>query len=115
VVVLALGLLTRSRIWRAIALSALVAVLVTEASGLIFSLFHTPWADAWADWPAEFEWPHALTPSELARLHNVTMAIGIFCSSAGLLALQLPSSRAAFGLPPRSSRRPKPTMTSAHT
>jgi serine/threonine protein kinase len=114
VVVLALALLTRSRIWRAIALSALVAVLVTEASGLISSLFYTPWADAWADWPGEWEWPHALTGLELARLQSATIAIGICCSSIGVFALLLPSSRAAFGLPPRKRERSKPTMTSAH-
>jgi hypothetical protein len=110
VVVLALALLTRSRIWRAIALSALLVVLTTGASGLIVSLFHTPWAD----WPGEWEWPHALTPSQLARLRNVTMAIGIFCSSIGVLALLLPSSRAAFGLPPRKSKRPSATMRPTH-
>jgi serine/threonine protein kinase len=94
IVVVALALLTRSRVWRAIALAALTGVAVTNVSyGIAFLL--SP--------------GHGATLAEVAYLLSPFSALSIsiaalLACAAGFFALLSNTGRAAFGLAPRTRR-----------
>ena len=102
VVVLAFALLTRSRIWRAIALVTLVVVLTSGVKGVTYFVFYAPWEQ----WPVG--WSHPMSEFAAVSLDVVTQLLGLLCCTAGLAALLSPSARAAFGLPPRCHRGTEP-------
>jgi serine/threonine protein kinase len=107
VVVLALALVTRSRIWRAIALAILVVVLATSVKHLSYFLLYAPWEQ----WPAE--WAHPLSQSTTMFIDVGGQLLGLFCCATGLVALLSRGARTAFGLPPRGSRRSDPSVARA--
>jgi serine/threonine protein kinase len=94
-IVLALALLTRSRIWRSIALALLLAVLITGLSSSTFLFALAPWHQ----WPDG--WSRPISEFSAVSIMMGTQLLGVFCCAAGLFALLTPSARAAFGLPPR--------------
>lgn len=97
-VVLALALLTRSRIWRAIALVIGIVLLASGLKGLAFFLFLAPWEK----WSAG--WSHPLSESSAIGYDVGSQILGLFCCAVGVILLLLPSTRAAFGLPARGLR-----------
>ena len=98
VVVLGLAFMARSRIWRAIALACLLAVLIPGTTGLLFFLL----AAARDQLPVE--WSRPVGPFNAMFLAAGTQCLGLLCCGIGLIALLLASSRAAFGLPPSGNK-----------
>jgi hypothetical protein len=107
-IIFALALLTRSRIWRSIALALLISVLITGLSSSTSLLVLAPWQQ----WPSG--WSHPMSESSAVVIMIGTQLLGVFCCSLGLIALLLPSARAAFGLPPRKSRGTLPAAAPFH-
>jgi tRNA A-37 threonylcarbamoyl transferase component Bud32 len=104
----ALALLTRSRIWRSIALALLMSVLITGLSSSTFLLVLAPWHQ----WPSG--WSHPMSEASAVVIMIGTQLLGVFCCALGLIALLLPSARAAFGLPPRKGRGTEPAVAPVH-
>jgi serine/threonine protein kinase len=97
-VVVTSALLTRSRIWRAIAIAVLSALLVAGVVGLCFFLVSAARHQLPVEWPSPVDIFHAVL------IPGGTQFLSLWCIAIGLFALLLPSARAAFGLPPRKGR-----------
>jgi hypothetical protein len=88
-----IAILTRSRIWRAISIALLVQLLFLGLTGLIiFSRVA----------PSMPEWSQHVGPIPATTLAIIIQSLSLCCYGAGLIALLVPSSRAAFGLQPRT-------------
>ena len=95
--VFALALLTRCRIWRAIATAFLTVLLVSTTTGVLLI------------WPTE--------PSEFGGGRSYQVGLGLVMACYSLTALivsVLPSARAAFGLPPRHGGCTHPAAAPVH-
>jgi tRNA A-37 threonylcarbamoyl transferase component Bud32 len=94
-IILVPALLTRSRVWRGIALAVLLVTLVSGSSGLCFIVALKSWTQR------PDGWSHPLSESLEVSIMVGSQLLGLFCCAMGLMTLLLPSARAAFGLPPR--------------
>jgi serine/threonine protein kinase len=97
----AMALLTRSRLWRAIAIPLNAWLLLTALPGHAWFLSRVTSGQLPAEWTTGFGMPGAM-PVSLFWM-GLFGLLGLSGSLAGLIALMLPGARAAFGLKPRSS------------
>jgi serine/threonine protein kinase len=89
----AIAILTRSRIWRALALALFLQLVFLGSAGLII------FGRIARSIP---EWSQHVGPITATTLAIIIQSFSLCCYEAGLIALLLPSSRAAFGLQPRT-------------
>ena len=92
----ALPMLTRSRLWRAIALAFLLQLLFVGVTGLgIFSFLA-------ASDQLDSSWSAQVWPVDARVVGIVMYLLSLFCYAAALAALLLPEAAAAFGIRRRS-------------